>query len=78
MRAKFKVITVEQFEGGTEKLTMQAVCSDAPYGANGESDDNTFARFTPQGSLTMVVNNPEIVGTIKPGQKFYLDFVPTN
>lgn len=56
-----------------DKLTLKAVCPDK-FGPNGESEDSTFARFTPQGDMTLTVNNPDLVGQIKPGQKFYLDF----
>jgi hypothetical protein len=73
MRAKMQVQSVEQFNG-SEKLNFSAVCGKAPFGANGESEDNTFARYTPSGSLSLVVNNPDLLGKFKPGQKFYLDF----
>lgn len=56
-----------------DKLTLRAVCPDT-FGPKGESEDSTFSRFTPQADMTMTVNNPNLVGKIKPGQKFYLDF----
>ena len=40
----------------------------------GLDEDNSFAKFTPTAELTMAVRNPELLGKIKPGQKFYLDF----
>lgn len=73
MRAKFQVNSVKQILGGAEELSLGAVCSKG-FGPNGESEDNTYARYTPQGSLTLTVNNPDLVGAFKPGQKFYLDF----
>lgn len=51
-----------------------SVAGKADYGPNGESEDNTFARFTPSGSLSLTINNPDLLGKIKPGQKFYVDF----
>ena len=54
-----------------------AGCGDKPFGDKGESEDNTFARFTPSGSLSLTVNNPDLLGKIKPGQKFYVDFTLT-
>jgi len=74
MRAKMQVQSVEQLQGGHENLKMAPVCGSAPFGPNGESEDNTFARYTPGGSLLLTVNNPDLVGTFKPGQKFYVDF----
>jgi hypothetical protein len=72
MRAKMKVESVHVQEG-RETIQMNAVCGTAPFGTNGESEDNTFARFTPAGSLNLTVNNPDLLGKIQPGQKFYLD-----
>jgi hypothetical protein len=74
MRAKMKVQSVETSEYPGEKIKMSPVCGDQPFGPNGESEDNTFARYTPSGSLELFVNNPDLAGKIKPGQKFYVDF----
>jgi hypothetical protein len=73
MRAKMKVSAVKLTEYG-EVIEAAPVCGDSPFGANGESEDNTFARFTPCGSLSLTVSNPDLLGKIKPGQKFYVDF----
>ena len=59
---------------GTEQVNMTAVCGADPFGPNGESDDNTFARYTPCGHLSLSINNPDLHGKFKAGQKFYLDF----
>jgi hypothetical protein len=56
-----------------EKLYFSAV-SDKPFSAEGASDDNSFARWSPAGSLELVVQNPALIGKFKPGQKFYLEF----
>lgn len=79
MRAKMQIGTVKRVVGASgdvtgEEITAYPVCGNAPFGPNGESEDNTFARFTPSGSLTLTVNNPDLLGKIKPGQKFYVDF----
>lgn len=77
MRAKMKVLSVEATEyGETIKAApvTTPVAGKPDYGPNGESEDNTFARFTPSGSLSLTVNNPDLIGKIKPGQKFYVDF----
>jgi hypothetical protein len=72
MRAKFKVESVTKFEG-QENLKLSAVCANS-FGPNGESEDNDFARYTPSGDLQMTVNNPDLLGKINPGEKYYLDF----
>lgn len=53
---------------------MAPVCGGKPFGPNGESEDNSFARWTPSGELKLDVTNPDLLGRFKPGQKFYVDF----
>lgn len=76
MRAKMQVqeVTTETEYEGCESVKLSAVCSSAPYGANGENEDNTFARYTPFATLEIQIKNPDLIGKFKPGQKFYLDF----
>jgi hypothetical protein len=79
MRAKMQINSVKRLVGAdgsvmAEELGANPVCGRAPFGPNGESEDNTFARFTPGGSLSLTVNNPDLFGKFKPGQKFYVDF----
>ena len=73
MRAKVKVSSVKAKEYG-EVIEAAPVCGNGAFGPNGDSEDNTFARFTPSGSLSLMINNPDLLGKIKPGQKFYIDF----
>lgn len=75
MRAKMKVESVQVFEG-REVLKMNAVCKSGSYPADGSDEDNTFALFTPGATLEMQITNPALHGKFKPGQKFYLDFIP--
>jgi hypothetical protein len=75
MRAKMTVQSVENF-GASEKVKFICVGQSAPYGPNGESEDNTFARYTPSGSAEYQITNPALAGSFKPGQKFYVDFTP--
>src|SRR5450759_517998 len=79
MRAKMQVQSILQAgvikdgKVGQETVVMGVVCSKA-FGPNGESEDNTFARYTPAGGLNITITNPDLIGTFKLGQKFYLDF----
>lgn len=75
MRAKFKVTNVEAIGDSFQNVTLQAV-TDAPFDANGNSEDNSFARWTPSGQITMSITNPVLIGKISPDQKFYVDFTP--
>lgn len=73
MRAKMSVNRVERW-GGADKITLNAVAKPGGYPADGSDEDNTFAKFSPQGELTLTIANPALIGKIEPGTKFYLDF----
>lgn len=83
MRAKLQVSLVKLFTADSadpnakvtsEYLEMFPVCGNLPFGPNGESEENTFARYTPSGSLNLSITNPALFGKFKVGQKFYVDF----
>ena len=74
MRAKMTVESVKDFGNNCQQVVMHPVCGNKPFGPNGESEDNTFARFSPSGELKLTITNPDLAGKIKPGSTFYLDF----
>lgn len=78
MRAKLKLSSVQQnpapFAVEYENLRFNAVGRNAAYPEDGLDENNTFARFTPQADLTMVINNPALLNRFKEGQEFYVDF----
>jgi hypothetical protein len=43
-----------------------------------ESEDNTFARYTPGGNLELSITNPALFDKLEKGQKFYVDFFLTD
>lgn len=70
IRAKIQVSSAfkqEGYEG--EQITAHAV-----YGNSTNSEDNTFAAATPSLSLQMFINNPEVIGKLQKGKKYYIDF----
>ena len=73
MRAKMQVNKITRHLNNMETVEMGCVTK-GPYGPNGESEDNTFARYSPAGGLSITINNPDLVGTMNPGDKFYIDF----
>jgi len=74
MIAKFRVTKVESEPGtSTQQVTMMAV-TDKPFDVEGNSEDNSFARWTPRGELKMSITNPALVGALQEGKKFYLNF----
>lgn len=74
MRAKMMITQVVQHQGGSETLHLSAVARSDGYPADGADEDNTFARFSPSGTLTLTVANPALIGQFKPGERYYLDF----
>jgi hypothetical protein len=73
MRAKMRVNKVERFEG-QDRIICSAVAKSGAYPEDGADEDNTFAKFSPAGDLSLTIANPALVGKIEPGKKFYLDF----
>ncbi len=73
MRAKMTVEAIERFVN-CERLRFKCVTGGKPYGPNGENEDNTFSRFTPNGMSELTVTNPELLGQFSPGDTFYVTF----
>ena len=80
MRAKVRVTGVQPYPAeGTatqETLTFSFPAKDSPYPADGSDEDQAFARYSPAGSLSLTVANPNLLGKFAVGDTFYLDFVP--
>lgn len=74
MRAKMQIQKIEQHLGGTETLHLSAVAKSSGYPPDGSDDDNTYARWSPSGSLQLTIANQELHGKFRVGEKFYLDF----
>lgn len=79
MRAKMHVTNINN-HGATATPTQETITftpvSSKPYGPEGESEDNTYARYTPSGSCTLAITNPNLIGKFKQGDTFYVDFTP--
>jgi hypothetical protein len=77
MRAKMQVQSVTTYVAA-EQVALVCVSGSAPYGPEGQSEDNTFARYTPSGGATLTITNPALAGKVKAGDKFYVDFTPAD
>jgi hypothetical protein len=73
MRAKMSLAEVKRHDGG-ETLRMHPVSKPGGYEADGLDEDNTFAKFSPGGTLELVIANSELIGKFNPGDTYYLDF----
>jgi len=75
IRAKFRCTQVKRIQScnpdGTYPQVSEEVQLLAVYG-----DVNAkWAKWTPSGSITMLINNPDTQGKFKPEQCYYLDFI---
>lgn len=80
MRAKMKVQSVAPFpspstgvDATSETITLNAVAA-GRYPEDGSDENNTFAKFTPQATISITIANPELLGKIKQGDEYYVDF----
>jgi hypothetical protein len=77
MRAKMRIAEINRFEQ-SDRIKMVAVARSGSYPEDGSDEDNTYAKFSPQGELTLTIANPALLGQFEPGKKFYLDFTPAD
>jgi len=80
MRAKVKITGIQPYpeagEVSSEAITFNFPSKDSSYPADGSDEDQQFAKYTPNASLSMTINNPNLIGKFAVGDTFYLDFVP--
>ena len=75
MVAKFVVRgVVQQGEPVSSEILKMAPVTSKPFDAEGFSEDNSFAKWTPSGNLEMTVTNPALLGRINVGDTFKLNF----
>jgi len=77
MRAKMQITEVNRYTQ-QDRLKMVAVARSGGYPDDGSDEDNTYAKFSPQGELTITIANPDLLGKFEPGTKFYIDFTPAS
>ena len=79
MRAKVRITSIkpypEEGEVQQELLTFNFPSKDGPYPADGSDEDQSFAHYSPNGSLSLTIANPTLLGKFKVGDTFYLDFI---
>jgi hypothetical protein len=69
VRAKFKVQSITETEGGFKSIKLLAVTSGSPENAE-------FFKWTPSATIDMGTVNPAASEQFKPGKEFYVDFTP--
>lgn len=69
VRAKFKVQSITESEGGMKSVRLHPVTSGSPENAE-------FYEYTPGGSIDLSTLNPAAAAQFVPGKSFYVDFTP--
>lgn len=67
VRAKFKVQSVTESEGGLKTANLHPVTSGSPENAQ-------FFKWTPSGQISLGTINPDAGKQFIPGRVFYVDF----
>lgn len=67
VRAKFKVVSVTEGEGGLKTVELHAVTSGSP-------ENEKFFKWTPSASIKLSTINQDAADQFKPGLQFYVDF----
>lgn len=69
VRAKFKVASVTEQEGGLKTATLHPVTTGSP-------ENEQFFKWTPSGQIQLGTINPAAAEQFVPGRQFYVDFMP--
>jgi hypothetical protein len=81
MRAKMMLETITRVQyphatSETETLKFRAVAKNGQYPSDGTDEDNTYAMFSPAPSCEITITNPALLGQLKPGEFYYVNFTP--
>jgi hypothetical protein len=74
IRCKFKVMSVQD-NGSTESHTSKKVTLSTQYDPS-LPEDQRFTRWTPTGTLDVVIDNPVALAQLAVGADYYVDLTP--
>lgn len=74
MRAKMRLNHIDKRNEGQETLYFNPVARSDRYPEDGSDENNTYAKFSPSGMLSLTVANPALLGRFAEGEEYYLDF----
>src|SRR3546814_11599269 len=66
---------IERHSEECETLHFVAVSRSDSYPEDGSDENNTYAKFSPDGRLSLTVANPALIGKFTEGEEYYLDFI---
>ncbi len=77
LRLKMVVNSVKKVYDTEGNITQEELGLNAVYGKEGSANAQ-WSKWTPSGSLTMSISNPEAFGKVLPGQFLFVDLIPTD
>lgn len=83
VKAKFFVTEIKYLSNGHPEESQAAQVKLAPVfgnlAGNGDNDENAmWSKYTPQGEISMTINNPDAVEVFEIGKPYYVEFTPAN
>ena len=73
MRAKMKINHIDKRYEGQETLYFNPVGA-SKYPEDGSDENNTYAKFSPSGMVSLTIANPALIGNFSEGEEYYLFF----
>lgn len=70
IRAKMEIASV------ASTTYQDEVKWNAVYGGTTNAEDNSYASATPAGKIELTITNKAVMGQLKAGMKYYVDFIP--
>lgn len=77
VRAKFWVTGIRHVHQGGDQVFAEISLAPVYAGQDGQPANADWSKYTPQGEIKMGVTNPAAIEKFALGQKFYVDFTPT-
>lgn len=80
IKAKFRVHNVSSYEAinaeGEKAKYAERVQMSPVYSDDKTSENYSFSKATPAGSIELSINNPAAFGSFIEGAEYYIDFTP--
>ena len=76
VRAKFWVKGVVHHHNGSPVADQSVEIVMAPVFGTMGSGNESWAKYTPQGEIKMLINNPSAAAKFELGKQYFVDFTP--
>lgn len=78
-RAKLVCVRVDEIKNGgpiPQEKTGETVSFKTLYDHKDTPEDNNYSKFTPNGSCSLTITNPELFGAFEESKPYYFDITP--